>query len=518
MRFVCFALCVLSIPAFAFADDSPTTPAFWLSRAQTDAGSLTSPAEQAGVLTTIATQWLSLGQTDAAASAADQADAAARRIADPAARYHALLGLAGYYDRAGIVDKRDADLIAAGDAVNSITPADAQTAAQTELNHTRAVAAGLAEARKDIDAQTDAAARTQGYISLALTFAQGGHRDLYHQCMDLAVASLAQISDPKQAAMLQSTIAQTEANAGDLDAAGQSASVIAQPIAQGEAYATLAAAYTQAGQNDAALDAIGHMVNAAGGSPVEARTEMWFRIARAREALGDTAGALKAVDSAVRFAEQLQPADQADAYAVASRLRVELGDSAGAGDLIDQAIESSHGITDAAELPEVYMAIAVAQARSGKGTEARRMVEQAQDAAAKLADNQRHPGGDPAPGTYMEVVQAALANGDFQTAQIIAGGLSDRDLKSQALMAIASADVDRNEYQAAEDTAAQEGSAQAQAAVCGMIAANLARTRTPAEAESWTERLPTPADKIAARLSVAQVVTPPPAPADAAKN
>jgi tetratricopeptide (TPR) repeat protein len=498
-------LVVVGVCTAAWADDdSPTGAGFWLSRAQTDAGTLTNPMEMAGVLTSIATQWLSIGQTDAAATAADSADAAARRIADPSARFSALLALAGFYDRAGNGDKAGADLDAASSAADAISSTDERNAAHDQLAHTRAAAAGLAEARKEIDPLPDPAARTQAYISLAVSYAQGGHRDLYHQAMELALGALASVSDPKQLSSLQAMVSQTQANAGDLDAAAQTAALIAEPIPQGAAYAALATVFTQQGATDAAKDAITHMVAAAGGSPDESRTEIWLRIARARQALGDSAGALAAVDSAARYAERLEPADRADACAAAARIRAQLGDSAGAGDLINQAIDASHSIADPADVPEVLMAIAVAQAQAGKGTDARQSVTEAQDAAARIPADKRHPEGDPPLETYMEVIHAALGAGDFETATIVAGGISDPGLKSQGLMAIAAADVDRNEYQGAEDTAAQEGTAQGQAAVCGLIAANLARTRSPADAETWTEKLPTAADKIAARLAVAQ--------------
>jgi hypothetical protein len=73
-------------------------------------------------------------------------------------------------------------------------------------------------------------------------------------------------------------------------------------------------------------------------------------------------------------------------------------------------------------------------------------------------------------------------------------------------LAIAAGEVGAGKYQAAEDAVHAEGSADAEASVCGIIAGSLARTRSPADAEKWIERLTDASDKIAARLAVAQVV------------
>jgi hypothetical protein len=106
----------------------------------------------------------------------------------------------------------------------------------------------------------------------------------------------------------------------------------------------------------------------------------------------------------------------------------------------------------------------------------------------------------------MDVLQAALDGGDLATAQSISNMVSDDHFKHDAALAIATADVNLSQYQAAEDAVEKLNSPDAEAAVCGIISASLARTRGPEQAQQWIDRLTTPSDRIAARLAVAQVL------------
>jgi hypothetical protein len=488
----------------AAAQDSP---AWWLDKAKSDAAQIADPTEKSGVLTTIAFGYLSAGKAPAAEQAAGQAADAAGTIPDASARFNADMALAGYYDQAGEAESARRQIAAAEAALNSLPLGAARQAATDQLRQFQDVLAGLNQARKNIDAIADPSGRAQAFVSLADGLARAGpsHHDDFESAATLAEAAADQVSDAAQAQSLKALIVQTLAGAQDDDAAAKLAATITDPGAKGTAYAALADLYAQEGKPSAAKDAVAKMVEAAGAAPADQSAAIWLNIARARQALGDKTGALAAIDSATAAAARLEAADRADALSAAARLRCGLGDAPGAAVMAGDAWSAARSVTDPVDVTETMMSVAAAQARCGLGPAARQSVAAAQAAAGNIPQNKRHPGGDPIPQAMVDVIEAAAEAGDFATAQALASG-GDAHLKHDAALAIAKAQVDLAQYQAAEDTVAKEGSQDSEAAVCGIIAASLARQRTPQQAEQWIQRLTDPSDRVAASLAVAQVV------------
>jgi hypothetical protein len=301
-----------------------------------------------------------------------------------------------------------------------------------------------------------------------------------------------------------SSIVQTQVHVGDLNGAANLSQILTNPLALGLAYSALADAAAHNGQTQTALAAIKQMSDAAVASPPDRRAALYLNIAHARLLLGLKPDAQSAVDSAVRSAQPLQPADETDALAAAARVRAELGDLPGAAELTNEAASAARDVSDPGDLTEVQMAVAAAAARCGLPDLARSAIAAAQAAAVKIPAKDRHPDGEPPLSSYIDVIQCAADAGDFTTAQSLSTQPNIPELKHDAAVAIANAEVDLAQYQAAEDIATKDGP-DAQAAVCGAIAASLARTRSPADADQWVSRLNEPSDKVAAALAVAQV-------------
>jgi hypothetical protein len=501
----CLGLVGADAPAAPLAASSP---AYWLSGAQSDAAQLANPAEQAGVLTTIAYGWAALGDLHAADQAADQAALSASQIPDSLARFNACMALAGFHDQIAEPDPTRRMLAAADAAVANIAAsADRQNAAD-QLRQFRAILDGFAQTRKIIDAQIDPADRAQNFAALADGFARAGpsHHDDFTAAIAAAAAAADQAPDPAQRDSLDAQIVLTEVRAGDIDDAAALAQKITDPTALATASAALAQEYVKEGKTAPARDAIMRMVTAASSAPDDHRAAICLNVARAWQAMGDKAAALTALDSAAGAAAALEAADRADVLSAAARIRADLADSPGASVAVADAAAAAQTVTDPQDSTEVLMTLAAAQARCGMASAAQQSVSDAQSAASRIPQEKRHPDGDPPPQAFLDVIQAAAAANDFGTAQTIADGVTDPHLKHDAALAIAAAEVNLAQYQAAEDTVQKEGSPDAEAAVCGIIAASLARTRDPAQADQWVAKLLSPSDKVAAKLAVAQVL------------
>jgi trimeric autotransporter adhesin len=507
-RFVSAALILTCLGVVSKGQTTPDSPAWWLGKAQNDANQLTDPSEKSGVLTTIAFGYLSAANAPAADQAASQASDAAAQIADPQARFDACITLAGYYDQAAESEPARREMGAAEAVVNSMPPGAARQDAEGRLRQFQDIIDGFDQARKSIDVIADAAGRAQALAALADGFARAGssHHQDFESAIALAESAADDVKDATQSQMLKSLIVQTLARAGDADEAAKLASTITDPGAEGTAYAALADMYAQQGKTSGAQDAVAKMTAAAGGAAEDQSAAIWLNIARAKQALGDKAGALAATDSAAAAAARLESADRADALSAAARLRCRLGDTSAAAVMAGDAATAAKAVTDPDDATEALMSVAAAQARCGLGQAAQQTVAAAQAMAANIPQNKRHPDGDPTPQAMLEVIQGAVEAGDFATAQALAAATSDPHLKHDAALAIAGAEVDLAQYQAAEDTVAKEGSPDAEAAVCGIISASLARNRDPRQAEQWIGRLTDLSDKVAARLAVAQVL------------
>jgi hypothetical protein len=510
MRFRCVsgALIVACMGAAAPGQTTPDSPAWWLAKAQADAAQLPDPSEKSGVLTTIAFGYLSAGNSAPADEAASQAADAVASITDPQARFDAHMTLAGYYDQASEGEPARREMGAAESAMQSMPTGAARQDAAGRLQQFQDIIDGLDQARKNIDVIADPASRAQALVALADGFARAGpsHHQDFESAISLAESAADGVTDATQGQMLKSLIVQTLTHAGDTDEAAKLASTIVDPGAQGTAYAALADINAQQGKTQDAQDAVAKLAAAAAGAAEDQSAAIWLNVARARQAMGDKTGALAATDSAAAAAARLEPADRADALSAAARLRCRLGDMSGAAVMAGDAAAAAKSVTDPQDATEALMSIAAAQARCGLGQAAQQSVAAAQAMAVNIPQTARHPEGDPTPQATLEVIQAAIEDGDFGTAQALAAAATDPHLKHDAALAIAGGEVEMAQYQAAEDTVAKEGSSDSEAAVCGIISASLARTRGPGQAEQWIARISNLSDKVAARLAVAQVL------------
>jgi hypothetical protein len=493
-------LTVLFLCGFAAGQDDPKFPSHWLSHAATDAPNLTDAAERCGVYTAIAFGFLHAGDSAGASDAAMQADSAAQQIADVPARFRAELGLIGLYD--WLDDSRSAALATLGaqQAINQMTDDGGRQAAEQELESQRAVTQGFGAGLQSVEAVNGPDGQARLAISLANEFAQAGprHHNDYLALIGRAEGAVAQIPDAAHQAGLRLLIVQTEARAGDARNAELTCAFIEDPALQIEAQTTVAEACIRAGSRDEAQSILVNLKAAAGVATPENDVAFWLDVARVSEDLGDSADAAGAVNNAVRAPIELSPADRVDADGEAARIRAELGDLNGAAVLVGQAEAAAGQVSDPQDQTEAMMSLAAAQARCGMGTAARQSIAAAEAAGAKT--------GGPTPAAYLEVVQCAAGDGDFGTAQAIADNLGNPLLRHDAVLAIAGGEVKAAKYQAAEDAARNEGSADAEAAVCGIIAGSIARNYSPADAGKWIARLSNPSDRIAACLAVAQVV------------
>ncbi|MGA2232390.1 MAG: hypothetical protein ABSH22_15965 [Tepidisphaeraceae bacterium] len=505
-RFVISAF-LLCLAQTAFGQNNPNFAQYWLARAMIDAQGLSDPAEKAGVETTIAEQYASIPEPRLVATALDAATVDAQKIPDPVARFRAMMNLATAHDQADDQNATKA-LILAETAAAQLPPGPARDAAPGQLSNAMAVFTGFDAAAPTISAISDPQRRALQFADLATTYADGSQR---HQTQDYPLAIAAadaaaqEVSDPGAKHMLLAKLVQTRVAVGDLPGAEEAAKTVSDPTAQGLAYAALASAYIGSGKTAEAATAVMQMVTAAGGAPDDRRVAIWLDIAHAHQVMGEIADARSAIDNALRYAQHLQPADEADAYSEAAQLYVDLQDPPAAASAIGRAMETARGVVDQGDLCEVMMTLAAAQARCSMGNAARSSVAQAQAAGAQVPADKRNAEGEPPPESYLTVIQAAVSVGDYATAQAIADSARDRHVTHDAALAIAQAQIGAGQYQAAEDTATREGSLDTEAAVCGMIAASLAKTRSPAIAETWVVRLTTASDKVAARLAIAQV-------------
>jgi tetratricopeptide (TPR) repeat protein len=511
LRRLCLAgLCVglAATQRAAAAVVQPDAPSYWLSTAQSDAAQLTNPAEKAGVLTTIAYGWAALGDAHTADQAADQAALPASQIPDSLTRFNAYMALAGFRDQGGEADATRQMLDAADAAVQNIAAGPDRQNAADQLRQFRAIVAGFAPTRKIIDAQLDPADRAQNFAALADGFARAGpaHHDDFNAAVAAATSAADLVTDDPQKQSLKSLIVQTDVRGGDIDDAMALAQKITDPAAQATAAAALAQEFVKEGKTSLARDAILRMVTSASTAAEDHRAAIWLNVARAWQAMGDKAAALTALDSAAGAAAGLAPADRADVLAASARIRADLSDAPGSAVAVADAATAAQAVTDPVDCTEVWMAVAAAQARCGMATAAQDSLGNAQLAAQRIAPEKRHPEGDPSPQAMLELIQAAAAANDFGTAQTVADGVSDPHLKHDAALAIAGAEVNLAQYQAAEDTVQKEGSPDSEAAICGIIAASLARTRNAAQADQWIDKLTNASDKVAARLAVAQVL------------
>jgi tetratricopeptide (TPR) repeat protein len=491
-----------AIPAAPMSVDSAT---YWLWHAAADANQIADPTEKAGVLTSIAEQFLGIGDMRSAQAVAAAATDAAKQIADAQACFRAFMALASFHEHAQD-GQASANISAAATTVNAMAPGAGRDEASRQIADMLGIVSGFNAAAVSMKSVTDPVERATRFTDMAAAFAAAGpakHQD-YLSAIAAADAAANQIADPTLSQMTRAMIVKMRVEVGDIDAAAAMANALSYPAAEGEAYAYLAQGYIQTGRRDQALRAISEMLTAAGGSSEERRAAIWLDIAHARQNLGDKAGAMQAVNTAVTSALRLEPADQADALAAASGMKVDLGDTAGAAVLAGDAAKAAGSIPDPSDATEVYMSVAAAQARCGLSDLARQSIEAARLAASRIPGDRQHPGGDPPKEAYFPIIQAAADAGDFTTAERIAKEVNDPHLNHDAALAIAGAEIDLGQYQAAEDAAAHEGSPDSEAAVCGMIAASLARTRTATDADAWVKRLPNTSDRIAAELAVAQ--------------
>ncbi|HTW94114.1 MAG TPA: hypothetical protein VMD30_04920 [Tepidisphaeraceae bacterium] len=481
--------------------DSPDQVSYWLSRATTEAAGLTDPAEKAAVLTAISQHWLAAGDTAQAKAVADQALPEAQDIQDAQIQFRVMLNLVALLDQSGDSQGAQSALAAAQAASDALPAGHAKDADAAQLAAARSRIGGFAAARRPIDELSDPAARTSAFCALAEQFSKSGQSADAAQAVKAAIASLP--ANPDEVRELQPLIASTQADIGDTAGAAQTVSQMTDPLDQANAYLTLADAYIHDGQTDQARDAIARADAAAAAVSDENKPPILLHVARDLLALNDPAGAAKAVDAAVDSANLLSPLDRTFALAAAARERSELGDKTSAALLASDAATAAQSITNPGDQAQALMAVAAAQARSGQGAAAMQTVASAEALASQIPAANLPPQGLPTPDAYMDVVLGLSAVADYPDAQAIAAKISDPDLRRQAMLQVASAEVDDAQYQAAEDTAAHEGSVEAQADVCGMIASSLARTRNVTDASKWTELLHNNSDKIAARLAVA---------------
>jgi len=481
--------------------DSPGDVSYWLSHASTESSALTDPAEKAAVLTAIAQRWIAEGDLASAKTVADQALPEAQQIQDANIQFRALLNLVAPLDQSGDADGAQSALAGAQAASDALPAGQNKEAAAAQLAAARSLLGGFSAARRPIDELPDPASRSNAFCTLAEKFFQSGQVADAAQAVKAAIDSLP--PNPDDSAALQPVIARTQADIGDVSGAAATAAKITDPLAQADAYGMLADAYTHAGQLDQARDAIARTAAAAAAVPDESKPPILLHVARARRALGDTGGAMQAADEAVDAAERLDPVDRAYALAAASREKSELNDKSNAAILADEAATAAQSITDPTDQSDAMMAVAAAQGRAGEGSVAMQTVGSAEAIAKNIPPEKAHPQGDPSPNSYMDVVLGMAAVADYPDAETLAVKIADPYLRHEAILRIASAEVDAAQYQGAEDTAQREGSVDVQASVCGMIAASLARTRNVNDASRWTELLQNNSDKIAARLAVA---------------
>ena len=499
-RCCCIALAVVFLCGAAVAQDDLKLPGHWLSHAASDAPNLSDPAERCGVYTAVAYGFLHSNDPSSAADAAVNADAAAQQITDTSARFRAELGLIGLYDWLDDGQLAARATLAAQAAINQMTDSTTQQAAVQELAAQRSVLLGFGAGLESVQAVDGPEGQARLAISLADEFAQAGpkHHEDYQALIGRATGAVMQIQDPQRQAAMRLLVVQTQARAGDLSNAEFNCVFIEDPPVQAEAQATVAEACIRAGDTDLARQVLVKLKAAATTASPENYVPFWLDVARVSLELGDSAGAGTAVDNAMRAPIVLGPADRVDADSEAARIRAELGDVAGAAAIANQGAAAAILVTDPQDLADVMMSLAAAQARCGMGYAARRSIAAAETAAGNS--------GSIAAPAYLEVVQCAAEAGDYATAQAISDNLSNPIVRHDAMLAIASAEVKAAKYQAAEDAAKKEGSADAEAAVCGIIAGSIARNYSPTDAAKWIARLGNPSDRIAACLAVAQVV------------
>jgi|GEM_PF-7115414 len=478
---------------------------FWLSQAQGNAAKISDPAERAGVFTAIATDWLAVPDPNQAQAAISSAEGILATLADPAERLAGFLAAAGVRERIG-PGQGDADVQSAMSAVAQLPAGAAHDAAARQVARIQQITGGYAVAAPQVNAITDPVARAAAITDLAIAYSQQGPSRSadYQSAITDAAAAAEKVPDLAPWANARLQVIQARVRAGDFDGASAAAKAM-DDRTSAEAQTIVALGYAQANQPDQAKQAVQKLVNAAATVPESVRAVVWLNIARVKAILGDKAGAKSAVETGVLFASHLDTADRADDLISAAQMMFSLGDAARAQKLAGDAATAVHEVVKPADMMDLEMSLAALQAQLGQGTAARQTVSDATGIAAKLPADQRHSDGDPAPADQLNVIRGAAGTGDFATALALAAGVTDASAHHDAILAIAAAQIAAGQYQAAEDIGVHEGP-DAQAAVCGLVAASLARTRSPEQAEQWVVRLSNASDLAAANLAVGQVV------------
>jgi len=497
-------LCILWLSSSPVrAAEATDSAAWWIAAAQTDAMQLGDASEKTGTLTALAFDFAAVDNIQAANQASDAALTAAADIKDLSARFNAMLAVASFHDQSTQPLAALQDMVQAHTTLLLIPAGPAADEATKQYDQFHSIINGFEQARGALDDITNAADRAQAFGALADAFARQGkaHQKDFAGAIAAAGAAINQISDPVQKDLLKSRLAQSQAAGGDADGADALARTVSDAAEQGQCYAAIADQYIKQAQ-----DVVVRMTTDAGKASDDRSTALWLDVAGAREALNDKRAALESLSSAAAAADKLGAVDRADALSAIARSRVRLGDNANGAVAAADAAAAAQLVTDPADAVEAMMSVAAAQARCGLGAAALQSISSAQADGGRIPQDKRHPEGDPSLMQYLDVIQAAANAGDFATANTITAQVGDLRVRHDGALEIASAEVALGQYQAAEDTVHKEGSTDSEATVCGIIAASLARTRTPADADKWVQRLGTAADRVAARMAVAQVL------------
>lgn len=474
------------------------TPVFWLNQAQNQAANLSDPNEKCGVLTAVALAYFQMNQLDLASQTAVAATAEAQQIVSPSDRLHAELGLINLHNQMKDRTSAYSDIQAAQQTIADLPEGPQRNEAAEQLAEAEIVYGGFAAARRSVQAISDAEDQVRAGLSLAEQFAQAGDQAPVRFLILGACNKVNMVNDADRQTALRVLIAQVAAREHAPAMAARMAAEIQDPAAKTQALSAEADADLAGGRSEGAKFILTSMKDAAHQAGPDHSTPIWLAIARLSQRLGDTAGTTDAVNRAVAAAGRLAPADRADAWSAAASLLAETGDLASAKTLAGQAAYAAQQVTDDRDVCEVQMTLASAEARCGMGDSAKQSIAAAEGAGRSLS-------GEPEPGEYLDVVHSAADANDFKTAESIAVGLADPRLRHDAVLTVAQAEVEAEQFQAAEETVRREGSPEAEAAVCGIIAGHLARTRNPDEADQWARRLTKPSDRIAADLAIANV-------------
>jgi len=248
------------------------------------------------------------------------------------------------------------------------------------------------------------------------------------------------------------SIAQAQAEAGDITGAKATVARIAEKASQAGAYAIIANAQIKAGDKRGALETIATVKEIAFGASwayVTDRFSTYMDIAFVQARAGDIAGAKTTAARTDYFYKPL-------AYRYIAEEQTRAGDRSGALKTIALAKESAVGLLREKDEPRVYALVAIAQARAGDKSGALKTIENAKKAVAKLGKDEENE----RLWAYAALVEAESLAGDKDEAlrikkiiQSYVDKLEDRE-RSSAYATIADAQAEAGNKSAALKTIA----------------------------------------------------------------